>query len=301
MCKNCIKQLAALSLGIFLTTGTAQTFGQTLDDNPTGKNLSLDDKTLYEHGYNSNSAEAISEREGVDTVMVTSVMNYFVMPDKNYNKAYYAQDSYAATDLTNSKFVWTVENGSSFEYQKANSTETSPWIKVTWGEKGEATITVKEEPQVVGESCGDGNETEIPVTIIAQPTIGYNLDGFADSNCYNDNTVGEAFYDFPVAVTTESSQVWVTVSIKKIDFDGNDSGTFEETNVPVESGFFHLQFSDYDSGGYGKYEVTITEMTDRIARKCDVLGIINSEENFFTYSVMPMPKTGPIFHIPNDF
>ena len=292
-------QLCTFFIGIFLTGITYNVLGQTISDTPSGNNFPLDSKTLYEHGYNSSGVD--SPREDIDTVMVGSVMNYFVMPDKNYNTAYFGQGSYAATNLTSSEFEWIVGNSSSFTPQSANTTGTSPWIKVTWGSTtGATTIKVKEAPQDVDISCV-AEDTEIDVFVIAQPTIGYNLAGYAASQCYNTTAVADADYDFPVSVITSSSQVLVNVSVVKKDLDGTVLGTYPKTNVPVASGAFHLEFNDFASGGYGIYEVTITEMTDRIARKCDVSGIINLGENVFTFSVMPMPKTGPVYHIPNDF
>lgn len=302
MNKYFFKPFFILVSGMLLMS-MSQAFGQLiLDDDPSGKNLPLDSKTLFEHGYNKDNVSAKDSREDVDTVMVTSVMNYFVMPDTSYNKSYFEQSNYEATNLTKSLFEWTIGNSSSFTHQSANSTSTSPWIKVTWGSTlGKTTIKVKEAPQGLTSPTCEGDETEIDVYVIAQPTIGYNSTDFETSDCYTVINVGSAYYDFPVSVTTSSSQVLVNVSIVKKDLDGNILGTYTENDVPVSSGTFHLEFSDYGSGGYGIYEVTITKITDHIARKCDVEGLITSNEDVFTYSVMPQPKTGTIYHIPNNY
>ena len=297
MNKNCIKQLSAISLGIFLMS-VAPLFGQILSE-PTSNKVVLDGKNLYEHGYNSTGEDL--SREGVDTVMVGSKMNYFVMPDTYYNKAYFQQNNYFATNLTKSKFEWTVANGT-FAHQSPNtatSPGTSPWIKVTWGSTlGATTITMKEIPQGLTAAC-DGEETTIPVFVIAKPTIGFNqvAGEYAAADCYDDVTKLSAFYDFPVLVTTSSSQVLVDYSIKRTNLQGSSTDLPDVTGAVVSSsGLLQIPFNDY-----GEYEITITKITDRIARKCDDEGSINSGAEVFTYSVLPKPKAGKAYHVPNHF
>jgi len=298
MNKFCIKKITISFIGVFF--GVSYTFGQTITDKPNGNNLSLGGKTLYEHGYNNTGGPNLP-REAVDTVMVTSVMNYFVMPDKNYNTAYYAQNNYAATNLTVSKFEWTVANGSSIAPQTPNSATTpgtSPWIKVTWGATlGATTVKVKEVPQGITAGC-ESAETVINVFVIARPTIGFSQVGsplaYTASGCYTNAAV--ASYDFPVTVTTSSSQILVDYQLETTALSGGTPTTTTVTNAPVTSGILKLAFSNY-----GHYKVTITKITDRIARKCDVIGTINSGANVFTYSVLPQPETGPVYHVPNNF
>ena len=303
MNKYFFRQLTVLILGLLLTN-VAQTFGQLSDtppdnkvDVPTTSPESPHKGALYEHEYYSGGQDAT--REEVDSVMVTSVMNYFVMPDKNYNTAYFAQSSYTATNLTSSEFVWTVTGGTAGTAvaQTPNiATGTSPWVKITWNTVGDVTLTVQEVPQGADVSCV-ASETEIDVAVIARPTIEYR-GGNTASACYDDTNVATAEFDFPVTFNTSSSQGLVDVTITK---DGVAYDTV--TDVEIEDGVFNLKFSDYGTGGYGTYVVTITKVTDRIARKCDVLGIVNdtSGANVFTYSVLPQPKTGPIYHVPNLF
>ena len=293
------KLLIVFTLGLLLKGIAFQTFGQ-ISDTPSGNSITLD-KNLYEHGYNSSSAGAVdSPREDIDTVMVGSSMNYFVMPDKNFNAAYYGQSSYAATASTSSRFDWTIGNSSGFTHQTANTTGTSPWIKVTWGTStGSTSVAVQEVPQGLPVTCVSV-PTTIPVWVIAKPNIGFTQVGsvYADSYCYDATTLASARYDFPVGLTTSSSQVLVDVTIVQKDLtSGATLATTTETNVPVASGAFRLNFL----GGYGAYEVTITKITDRIARKCEVVGDINAGQTLFTYSVIPQPETGTIYHVPNNF
>ena len=293
---NLKKLLIVFNLGLFLTGISSRTFGQTISDTPAGNNIPLDSKTLYEHGYNSSGAD--SPREDIDTVMVGSVMNYFVMPNRNYNTSYFGQSSYAATNLTVSRFDWTALNGA-VTAQAVNTTGTSPWIKVTWGATtGATTVEVQEVPQGLSVSCVS-EETTIPVWVIAKPTIGFSQVGsaYAHSECYDETDKLTAFYDFPVSVTTSSTQVLVNITVVRKDLEsGSTLSTVTQTDIPVASGLFRVGFSDY-----GAYEVTITKITDRIARKCDTEGDITGSADTFTFSVMPMPQTGVMYHIPNNF
>ena len=296
MNKFFLKPLIVLVAGMFLTNVTP-IFGQ-ISDTPTGKNISLDSKTLYEHGFNKDNLTAPpSDREIRDSVTVGAVMNYFVMPDKNYNAAYFAGGSYAATNLTTSQFNWTVGNGSAIAPQAANTTGTSPWVKVTWAAPlGATTVKVKEAPQGLSGTC-DSQETTIDIEVIAKPTVAFTGKSglFEDSDCYDETALGSGIaYDFDLTVSSQSSQLLVSYTVTK---DGLAYPSLNGTNVPVTmaGGKIALNFTEY-----GAYEVTITEITDRIARKCDVVGDIGSE-NVFSYTIMPQPQTGPIYHIPNNF
>jgi hypothetical protein len=291
-----------MMFGILLTTGVFSIFGQISND-PVNKNLTIDSKVLYEHGYNKDfTATPDTPREDVDTVMVTAVMNYFVMPDPFWNGAYYLQNDYSATDLTVSEFEWTITLGTAAA-QNPNPTSASPWVKVTWGATtGNATVTVKEiMPGSSGSAC-EGLPTVIPVHLIAKPTIGFNQVGappaYFDSDCYDATTVLTASYDFPITVTTSSSQVLIDYEIERTDLLSGTVTTSTVNGASVNAGTGVLQVL---FGDYGDYKITITGITDRIARKCDVSGDINTGAEEFIFRVLPSPQPGTIYHVPNNF
>ena len=292
-----IKKWSILAAGLFLLSATSA-FAQ-IDPNPSSHKVTLD-KSYSEHGYNKNGV-AESPREDIDTVMVGSNMTYFVMPDSYYNKTYFAGNDYKLTNLTTSKFEWTVPaaNGTA-AVQTPNGTGTSPWVKINWTAVTASSInvTMVEKPQGLTTAC-DGDATVIPIFVIKKPTIEYNQVGsplaYTAAGCYTDVTKLLAEYDFGVTISTQSSQVLVDCSITWKKIDGTTS-TYTETDVPVNSGSFNLKFTDY-----GDYEVTITKITDRIARKCEVTGDITAAKNKFAYSVLPQPKAGKAYHVPNNF
>jgi hypothetical protein len=286
-----------VGLGLVLM-GTASTFGQNILPTPVDHKVNLD-KTLYEHGYNKDNASTSTSdsHEARDSVMVTSVMDYFVMPDEFYNKNYFGQNDYKATNLTNSRFNWTVTSGTSAP-QSANATGTSPWIKVTWGATtGNVDLKMQEVPQISA-GCA-GAETTIPVTVIAKPTIKFNHATKTDTACYNSATIANAQYDFPVTVTTETTgnaKIEVDYDVEKTDLTTGAKTTTSMSGQSLAGGTLHLAFSDY-----GEYKVTIKKITDRIARKCDVVGIIDASNSEFTYHAFPEPQAGKAYHVPNNF
>ena len=312
MNKHCIKQLSALALGIFLTNA-APLFGQTNTDTPVGNKIGLGGETLYEHGYNKEAGPD-APREVRDTVMVGSTMNYFVMPDKFYNKLFFEQTDYSATDKTNSKFLWEVNNpsfASAITPKTVNGTNTSPWVEIDWAATGNAEIKILEQPQVTGMSAlCFAAETIIPVTIIAKPAITFDLPSsgtiYSDVECVNPSVfelggAGEVTVNYPITVSSQSGNVRIKYILTTKDIDGNAVGTpvtKSDVWVSKTTGTLPLTFT-----GFGVYEVKITEITDHIARKCNMTGDVTTDNNanVFTYSIVPIPTTGKTYHVPNNF
>jgi hypothetical protein len=157
-----------------------------------------------------------------------------------------------------------------------------------------------EKPQGLTTAC-DGEETVIDVLVIAKPTIKFNQTGtvpaYLAAGCYTDATKADAKYDFPITITTSSSQVEVDYTIERKDLYTDAVTPYRTvTGEKVSGGMLNIEFDDY-----GEYKVTITKVTDRIARKCDVLGELTDATKIFTYSVLPQPKAGKAYHVPNNF
>jgi len=317
------KQLTSLIAGIFLA-GMIHSFGQeNISESPSGNNIELGGKTLYERGYN-HEAGPNAPREARDSVMIGSMMNYFVMPDRFYNSSYFGQNDYAATNLTRSRFVWEVDAPSfatAITPQIPNTTGSSPWVKITWNNtRGDAYIKIREQPQTGLQITCDGVETTIPVTVISKPVIQFVPKGalgdekFEIVDCIPVGEQGELLnvtVDFPITVQTESSQLMVDYELVFINLEGNRTSLPNVSDFPIT-----VETSSSDNGiatitgtlsltvsQYGAYEMTITKITDRIARKCDTEGIVvdASNANVFTYTVIPQPRAGRTYHVPNNF
>lgn len=260
------------------------------------KSVTLDSKNYYQHGYNSTAGGPHVQEER-DSVTVTSVMKYFVLPDPAISPLYTVSN---ITDFSNVKstFDWVIKN------TKGTGSSTTPIISVTWSATGIDSLKVKETP-TVGAACA-GKETVIPVAIISKPTITFNQIGsvYADGKCHTQTEVNAGIaYQFPVTPATESSQVQVDYTMVFTPTTGT-AVTTSATNVPVKSGILAITLSN-TGNEYGKYEITITRVTDRVSRKSGVAStndlLTSGGSASFTYTVMAPAKTGPIYRLPNNF
>ena len=325
MNKYFFKQLSVCALGVFFANATP-IFGQGFGE-PADKNVVLGSKKLYEHGHNQDHEGSLKDsREARDSVMVGSEMYYFVMPDKYFNKAYYDGGNYADTHLTKSKFEWVVDAPSyatAITPQNPNTaTNTSPYVKIEWGTtRGNADIKIVEKPQI---AVCDGAETVIPVTVISKPVIkfvtqtGAGVDPDELIKCVPLADQGGTIsvnVEYPILVLTESSQVKIDYKIEFTNLEGTPSAvgppvldfpiTVKSSSVDVNgitniTGALSLTMTDY-----GSYKITITKITDRIARKCNTEGEIATGDiddlDEFTYIVVPQPSAGKTYHVPNNF
>ena len=315
MNKYFVKKATVLTLGIFWAS-VAHTLGQNISDQPPDKKIVLDPSatpshsgTLYEHGYDKTSGSSPSDRERVDTVMVDSKMKYFVMPDKYYNTAYFGQTVYTATDLTKSEFTWTVpSNGSSTPLNPNMATGTSPLIEIEWKTAHTGTVpdTIRmvEVPKgLVGLSAlCEGEQTKIPVWVINKPTIKFSGTEYEITDCIDPEDIEGSktiTVDFPILAVTESHHIEIDYKLKITYLDGSSPSETEKKGVKIANGSSVLEL---EVAALGQYEITLTGITDHIARKCNVDGEVDDAgADVFTYNVLPKPKAGRPYHVPNNF
>ena len=341
--------MMTLMIGLFVLGGVSA-FGQ-LAENPSDKKIVLESKDLYEHGYNKDNATSDTPAEGEarDFVMVGSIMPYFIMPDRNYNPAYFNQQNYNATNLTRSWFDWVIPaTATSHTFMTPNdvarppngalnqvATATSPWVSVTWGNTpGDTELTVSEFPEMLftGSACVNTGLVRIPVSIIARPTMTFRQVGaplaYADFACVE--KVGDGVGDnddpfeinFPVTGFTQSSDLQVAYSLQIYEFDGTTphsvlsdpiEGIFKTadmttgtTTTPHGPNIVQTPVTalKYDATVYGVYALTISTITDHISEKCGITGITAPTAggaNVFRFTVIPQPKAGRTYHVPNNF
>jgi len=302
-----MKRLIKLCTCLLLTAGIV--YGQTTP--PTS--VVIEGNNYYQHGHNKDGAN--QPQEARDSVTVTSVIKYFVLPDPGGSPNYNPANAVNFSDV-NSTFTWSLGSRSSpsaFPALGTTNGSTTPLVEITWGNvAGIDSIWVREIP-ITNASCAGAGNT-IPVAVINKPNISFTPDDgiYADSACYTltEVTAGVT-YNFDMTVTTQSSQIWVDYTVTKngVAVPSLDGEDVPLTNIVRDSGSgliiggtIPLIFNDY-----GVYEVTITKVTDRVSRKSTdaagdwILGTITSAGAKFTYSVMLPVRTGPIFRIPNNF
>lgn len=291
---------STITLGLFLCINglKAQLPG------PSNNSISVNDTTLYEHGYNSSGSKPY---ETVDSVTIGSTMPYFVMPDEYYNKDYYLESDYKNTNKTTSEFEWTLNGATSADIKTSNpnSTGTSPWVHIKWmtlttGSNPDM-IRILEKPQIAGGAftC-EGTATEIPVWVINAPTATFGASN-SGSECV-ETTTGSTIktpfdYEFQVSTTTDvndPNDLIVEYSMKK-----DDSPYLSTTTATLDSNSkLTINFTEV-----GEYVITLENITDRISRKSAVDGIIidsSNDEHQYTFYVLPKPKAGKAYHISNN-
>jgi hypothetical protein len=293
------KQFSAVVLGLFLL-GMTNAFGQLPDPSTTRKITT--DRDLSEHGF--TSAGLPSDGEKTDSVTVGSTMPYFIMPDANYNSKYFAQNSYAATDLTTSKFNWDVNPGSGVVAAKnENGTDTSPWVEIKWSATGLVEVSMTEESQNV--SC-ISDAVKIPVQVIQKPEImfGEIANERKFTECVPD--VNNHTYDFQVVpltngVITQSSGVKITYDLEFAPLGGGASTQSNGNIAEVSNGSFTLELKEH-----GTYTIVIKSVSDKISRKCtfdapgDAFNLGTADEEKFVYTMLPKPTPGKAYHVPNN-
>ena len=288
-----MKLIKCIIILFFFTTGIV--FGQTTPPNY----VDIDGKDYYRHGYNSSNPSGTPDPQEIrDSVTVTSVIKYFVLPNPAVSPQYDPNDIDNFTNV-NSTFSWSLRNTSPLGTIPSGST--TPIVTVTWGSTtGIDTIKALETPNWSA-ACAS-SPTAIPVAVIRKPEIAFATKNsiYADSACYTQTqlTTGISI-PFSMNATTESSQIWVNYTVTK---DNVAEPSLNGSNVPVVGGNISLIFNDY-----GRYVITITKVTDRISRKSTdvsgnpIEGNITTVGEKFTYTVMRPVETGPIYRIPNNY
>ena len=304
-----IALFAGLALaGTFTFSAMAQ-----LTNPPAGGNVTVTTETgdPPHKGVLKERTDPPAAGEARDIVMIGSTMNYFVMPDRNYNPLYFAQPnvegSWANTNLTKSIFDWRMVDGANaavttgfgFEFKNPNETlvnptddeGTSPWAKIEWNTLGTFSIQIRELPEALkGTDCYDNIEPAvIPITVIDLPNIAFDeVDGSLDVLvCDPLDDLHEA--EFPITVqtyffdATMNDKIWVTYTVTRTSVDGTEDTDYDNDGDDVEiemvvegtpgaGGLITLKgFIPLEIEEHGFYEVTIISVVDHIGRKCDVV------------------------------
>ncbi len=290
-----MKNFVKFGFAILLFIAANRVYGQAPNK------VELDSKEYYRHGYNKNGGPynnplpSPGEAECRDSVTISSVVKYFVLPDPTIspNYKYTSQAEIMTVSNLNSTFGWSLYQGTTLGTLSSSTTNI---IEVTWKGIGIDSVKVKETPKV-STSCA-GKETVIPVAVIDKPTftfgVGPGTTSYVDGGCFTKDEIdAKVSYPFPINTSSTSSQLIITYSIKK---DGADMLTNQTMSVAKGNSSVSFEFSDY-----GVYEITISNISDRISRKSVVDGEVAVAGAKFTYNVLKQATTGPIYRLPNNF
>jgi hypothetical protein len=207
--------------------------------------------------------------------------------------------------LTFSDFTWNVSGGGTLRDKSGLAAQGAKdtVVTVVWGAAaGLYNLTVVEKPVVVSGpafSC-TGTSQKLPVRLVARPTAAWGA-GASASGCSVDGTTVTIPYS-----ATGTGQYTVTYKIHYTPLSGVASDIVASTAVAnlgnYTSGTQTFNFSyAVPSGAYGKYDVIIENVTDRISRKSGITTSLAADlpaaaTTFYAY---PSPTTQPIQHIRN--
>jgi hypothetical protein len=260
---------------VLLTISSGYMFAQEVAMSPT---------TLKQHGYNSSGTATTSEN--IDSVTVSAVMPYWVAPDANLS----------ATSTTNT-FNWIIPSG----LGTLTSASVTNLASVTFSTVGTGQIGVSE---ISGVSGCVGDTTLIDVQVLAKPTATASTFGTVDcpstATPYNMNVPTFTLTDLASSVKAGYQQIKVTYTLTGPTDNSGTSGTIgtASTTLTMAEGSKILDLSalngmiDYP----GTYTITISNITDRISRKCSVGNAVNLTK---TFVVNRRPNTGKIYHTSN--
>ncbi len=249
---------------------------------------------FQEHGKNSSGATVASEN--IDSVVVGSTMNYFVMPDLDVNQDGDGPYDYNTNkDALSSTFDW-------FTNPSLTITEIEPnYVSVDFPTStGDYTVNVSE---LSAGGCGS-DTTTIDVRVINAPEVGYTLAGGSEDFCETgvDGSLSVSPSAMNVTINSDvigNQQIIISYQISSTNASFNGGNPVDGT-VSVADGAVNFAISE-NLTHYGTYTITLTDITDRISRKpvTDVSGSLLTNTTF-TVNVTRTPSTGTIYHLPNN-
>lgn len=249
---------------------------------------------LYKHGTNSHSPAVDVGYESKDSVTVGSVMDYFVMPDPLASPLYDVSSSF--TNNLNTNFTWS-HTGPAAPTIATKATFGENYVTVQWptGAAAIGSYTLK-AVESNGAGCVDAGGTTIDVVVINAPSAGFS--SVTNTECTSDPATKT--YNLPLNRSTDvnNNRLTVTFSVVYTPIDGTAGAPATYTEVIPETG--NVELSDIIGAlNYGSYEVTITDVDDRISVKSNKIGTIGATGTF-TYNLIRLPQTGKIYHLPNN-
>lgn len=239
--------------------------------------------------------------DSVEYVTVGSIMPYKVTPFNWGSLAAYMNPSI---------FKWWL-NGNTTGYELLQSDGITPLtllpppnhayypdsgISIRWIKTGKYTIRVNEKsmPKENFTMCDQGSDIQtLDVLVADRPTVAWNgptLKG----GCSLDSTVQQ----IPVLLSG-SGQITITYTLAFTPQNGTVSTNTNQTvifavarNDTTTAGFIQISTPN---GNFGKYEITITGITDKVATKCGISPLPNDyPADKYTVLILPALETSPI-------
>jgi len=237
-----------------------------------------------------------------DTVTIGSVMPYRVSGDVQMHQLR-AIGAVGYSDFTKTVSVGGTMRAASGASGSSPAAADSA-ISVIWNVLGTQTVGFTEVPTPVSGTYCAANTQTLNVVVVSRPTAAWNGAASATGCSVAGTTVTVPY------TVTGTGQFSVTYRITYTSLSGATSnvvavGTVLSNLVNFKTGTANLTFSyNVPAATYGKYDVYIENISDRIARKSFGNGYVAipttdfpvTATSFFSY---PTPATQPINHIQN--
>jgi hypothetical protein len=270
---------------------TALTFGAIVVLNAQTAPASVTDGSkLYQHGTNASGTVTA---ENVDSLTIEAAnVKYLVYPDLNISPSYDFATSPSAN--LNSSFTWSATPNTGVTINNSVSGYASNYAQVTFGttaSAGDYTLSVTEKATTG--SC-DGAAKTIALRLVAKPTAEFGTTS-STSPCLTATQLAAHTLTVTPSLTSpiNSGAIQVVYTIT------NPAGTVgSDQTVLLTAASSDIVLPAGTFTAYGNWKITIKSVSDRISRKSNVAGTVTN--GVYTYTVIPTPVTGPIYHLPNN-
>lgn len=239
----------------------------------------------------------------IDSVTIGATMPYYVLPDLNFNPklqliatpTQYDQTKIFTKANIESLFSWAIPSGCTAAH--VPSTASYPdlvnldnFMNITFTTSVLQTITVNETSASTYGGCS--GTTNFKVQVINAPTAQFSSAGLYQ--CLNTSSL-----TLPISITSAqkyiaSESAFIALTITAVNKADNKAVTLNAiANIYPDASGVMVNISSvapYTSGlPEGIYTFTLSNVTDRISRKCGISGTIGSQNTITVYVKPPKP------------
>jgi hypothetical protein len=234
----------------------------------------------------------------IDSVTIGATMPYYVLPDLNFNPSLQATaTTYDVTKIftsanISSTFSWTVPTGCSYAHVPNTGTYTDlvnlgNFMNITFtnsvSTSAVQTITVNETSSSTYGGCT--GSTTFNVQVINAPTAQFSKIGVVV--CPSETTISLPLTATSSVAGTTEKQLQFTFNYQ---YNGGTTTTISTDAVSYALGSGSvIPTVTLASLPEGIYTFTLTGVSDRISRKCNISGNVTAQPTFKVYVTSPKP------------
>ncbi|MDC0584242.1 hypothetical protein OAO55_00780 [Bacteroidales bacterium] len=225
----------------------------------------------------------------VDSISIGGTSSIFYLPDLTLNTAFDPANPEASG--LNSSFSWNDDGGNvTIIDHYTGGTAITNWIDYTANIIGRDSISVQE---IATTGACMGIPLRIAYRVINLPTANFT----ANNSFICAKNLDTLSYNFPVALTTDMNDDSLRIYIS---IDGPISnGLITEKEIRLAESDTDFMLANVFTEGPGEYNISITRVDDRIARKSGVSGTSTTRASY-SLTINVAPSTGTLYHLQNS-